>query len=127
MENITMNTPVSNQAVVIRPYQPAKLENQLKRLFVEGQTIDMNKLAEAQKKAKGGADVNTSEVTTGSSEIPATVLMDAERITLETMVISVGGNSENVYEALENLHPEDYKAVVDKVNEVTGGLGEKKA
>ena len=53
--------------------------------------------------------------------------MDAERITLETMVISVGGNSENVYEALENLHPEDYKAVLDKVNEVTGGLGEKKA
>lgn len=127
MENVTITTPVSKQTVVIRPFQPAKLENQLKRLFVEGQNIDMNKFVEAQKKAKDGTDVNTADITSGSNEVPATVLMDAERITLETMVISVGEVRENVYEELENMHPEDYKAVLEAVNKVTGGLGEKKA
>lgn len=127
MENVTITTPVSKQTVVIRPFQPAKLENQLKRLFIEGQFIDMNKFVDAQKKAQDGTDVSTADITSGSNEVPATVLMDAERVTLEAMVISVGEVRENVYEELENMHPEDYKAVLEAVNKVTGGLGEKKA
>lgn len=128
MNTVQIITP-SGVKVAILEHQTARLELQLKRLFMQDTSINMQKLAEAKQRQDKGEQVNTSEIAIGGNEQPATLLVDAEEITLKAMVKSVGDvtEPEAVYEALLDMSPEDYKYVVDQINERTGGINEKKS
>lgn len=128
MADITVNTPKTNTTVVIREFAPARLKNRLKRLFSEGAEIDMKKFVQAQKMKQEGKEITAQDIGTDeNSTVPMETIFEAEKISVEVMVLSIGGKTENVYDALEDLPEEDYDYVMKQINEVTGELDQKKA
>ena len=49
-----------------------------------------------------------------------------ENIVLSTVVVSVGGSTENILDAVLNLPSEDYSFVLDESNQIIQGLTKKK-
>jgi hypothetical protein len=55
------------------------------------------------------------------SEMSGEVMIEAEEKTIDLMVISYDGNSENVLDRILNGTVEDYDFILDEVNKVTKG------
>lgn len=70
----------------------------------------------------GGAEVNVNGFKKGSvplSGIKGDVISKAEDISIEALIVSVDGKTENVIEEVSNLPSDDYDEVVEYINTIT--------
>lgn len=124
MENITFVTPEEKIEVVIRGRATARLEMTLKKIWLKDETVDMAELKrrtdQAKEAQKLGKEVTETEIATDKSkQQSALLLLESEEAVLEVMVLSVGGDSTRVLDALLDMSPADYKAVQEEVNKIT--------
>jgi len=60
------------------------------------------------------------------SGMKGTIMQEVENKAIELTVISVDGSTEKVMDKLVDLPLEDYNVVIQKINEMTQDLGQKK-
>ena len=103
-DKITFTTPGGYQ-IVIKGFVSGGDMDELERVFLENITFDV--------------DPDTGEVDQTKQSVPATVELDRTKKALELLVLSVDGQTEDVYKAVRDLPTADYDAIVDRVNEIS--------
>ncbi len=73
---------------------------------------------------EGGGPENPDN--TKISGMKGTIMEEVESKAIELMVLSVDGSDEKVQEKLLDLPYVDYNSVIEKINELTQDLGQKK-
>lgn len=97
-----ITTPSGTKAV-IKTYLTARESNQLKQVLFANLKMSMTDLSSGK---------------TEVQEIPATVLLDQERKTLELLIVSFNGSAENIIDRIFDLPTSEYDALVAEVNKV---------
>ena len=106
-ETIKLKTPQGKE-LVIKSYMTAKERNEIKRTFLEGVKIDPNQTTQEAEAIR-------------MKELDASIMLQAERKTIEQLVISYDGKAERILERLDESRPEEYDFVVSELNKVTKG------
>ena len=106
-ETLKLETPLKKE-LVIKTYMTAKERNEIKRTFLEGVKIDPNQTSQEAEAIR-------------MNELDASIMLQAERKTIEQLVVSYDGSLENILERLDESRPEEYDFVVTELNKVTKG------
>jgi hypothetical protein len=106
-ETIQLTTPLGKE-LVIKSYMNAKERNEIKRSFLIGVKIDPNKISQ------GSDDVHMNE-------LDASIMLQAERQTINQLVVSYDGKTEMVADVLDLSSPKEYDFVISELNKVTKG------
>ena len=106
-ETIKLKTPQGKE-LVIKSYMTAKERNEIKRTFLEGVKIDPNQTTQEAEAIR-------------MKELDASIMLQAERKTIEQLVISYDSKAEKILERLDESRPEEYDFVVSELNKVTKG------
>jgi hypothetical protein len=113
-EPIEVKTPKTGSTVVIRAFASARLQQALRNLFLKKGKLDVDTM---QKQAGQGKEVKPSEI--AEFELTADIITESQNVTVEHMVISVNGKTENVLEAILDMPQEDYDFILAEVEKVT--------
>lgn len=102
MENTTttFTTPIGKKVVVIKNFITGREKRALVNVFLNGE-VQFSADAKDIKGLKGG------------------LVAIAEDLAIKTVVVSVGGSTEDVVKAVLDMHSQDYSFVVNEVNKVT--------
>lgn len=106
-ETIKLETPQGKE-LIIKSYMTAKERNEIKRTFLEGVKIDPNQTTQEAEAVR-------------MNELDASIMLLAERKTIEQLVVSYDGVTENIIERLDDSKPEEYDFVVSELNKITKG------
>lgn len=88
-ETKTLTTPIGKVEVVMNAYVTGGEKRKLRDIFMDENKTDMEKFN------------------------------NAEDLAWQTVVVSIGGNTENIVEAILNMRAEDTKFITDEVNQIT--------
>lgn len=106
-ENIKITLPQSGIEAVIRPYVRRKDEKRVNSVFYN-QTMDIPVSADGKTK-------NDYEMKFDMSKIG-----DVDDMQIVTMLISLDGKTDFDMDAIEELHVDDYKLLLDETNKIFG-------
>lgn len=116
MDTITITTPEKSRTVVIRSYRPVKLRQATQSLLLRGREFA----------ASEGADGLNKQLQSGEIKIKGEMLEELTNLTMEYMVVSVDGKTENVLYQLLEMTEADFDFVAAEVEKVAGPLANKK-
>ena len=111
MEDVTLKLPLSGKEVVIKSYASYKVTSEIQRIINAGThvtgtgDVDENGATDRKMKANLVMDSNSR--------------LDADKRTIELMVMSFDGSSENVYDRLSDEREGDVNFVINEINKVT--------
>lgn len=114
-ETVEIKLPVSGKVVVLRGYITGRIEQAIESVYLEDSKIN----TEAEHDLSKGQRHGKAEKVKQTTSMDAKVGQKAQNKALELIVISVDGEKENVVDLVLDLPTKDYRAVVDKVNEIT--------
>lgn len=100
-ETIELKLPVSGKVAVLRGYITGRIDQQIQGVFLEETAIEAD--------SKGSQSV----------KMKASLTQLANNKAIELIVLSIDGNTDNILDQVLDLHSDDYKAVIAKVNEVS--------
>jgi hypothetical protein len=101
---ITIITPVSGETIALKSWITGREQQAINAAMFEGVKVKPT--------ASGG--VETSSIS----------LADAQKMdvsSIENIVVSINGNTENVKDAVLDMHIQDYNFILDAVRESAGG------
>lgn len=102
METKIITTPVGKEKVELKSFITGREKRELKGVFLRGMKLEMD-----GKKAKSN-QVDMEKLTN-----------DTEDVALGVIVISIGGNKENILKRVLDMSSKDYDFIVAEVNKVT--------
>lgn len=109
-ETIKVTTPVDNIEIVIKSYLTGGEKRAIQNVYLEMADVSVGQ----------GQDLNTKLKT--SPEL----MNRAQDEVIKAMVVSIGGNTENVLESALNLKSKDFDFLVEQLNEITSLTSKKK-
>jgi len=101
---ITITTPVDKKIVVLKSFINGREKRALTSVFLNGE-IDFSADAKNIKGIKGS------------------LIETAEDLSIKTIVISVDGKSDDVVNAVLNMHSQDYTFIIGEINKITADVG----
>ena len=101
-ETVELKLPISGKTVTLRGFITGRIDQEIQNVFLNDTDIEAD--------SKGGQ----------AMKMKASLTQLANNKAIELIVLSIDGNTENVLDQVLDLHSVDYKAVVAKVNEVSG-------
>lgn len=110
-------TPVAGQTIMLRPFVPARLRIEVRKLILRNASISLKKAS----KAKNQKELEAMDIgeLTNLDDVPADVIEDINVLTAKTMVISIDGKTDDIEDELLNMRQEDYDAIIKKSNEIS--------
>lgn len=101
MDTKTIKTPIDKIEVVLKEYITGRDKRAIKGIMLGGMQLQLE---------NGGtkSNINAGDIT-----------VKTENKAIETIVISVGGDTENVLDKILDLKGKDYDYVIDEINKVT--------
>jgi hypothetical protein len=97
---LTIETPVDKKQVVLKAYITGREKRALTNVFLNGDL----QFSASGKEVKG---------------IKGELIEKAEDLALRTIVVEVDGITDDVVNAVLNMHAQDYAFVVEEVNKIT--------
>lgn len=110
-ETITVVTPIMGVEVIIKAWLTGGERKAIQRPFLERQkmTVSASDTKETIEKKEREKEV----------EVDGAIAIEAEKIAIAQIVVSVAGKTENIVEEVYNLREEDFDAVMEAINKVT--------
>ncbi len=99
----TVTTPVGKVAIVLKTWLSGKEKRDIQSVFLNNLSIK-----------SGSANPNY--------EVKGELINQAQDKTIQSVVVSVGGKTENVLNEVLNLRSEDFEFVIDEINKVTSPI-----
>lgn len=95
-DNISFETPFQHHVVVFKPFMTGREELEIKNVVRDELKVQVS----------------------GDTEVPLSLEPAVEKKTIETMIVSVDGDTEGVYDAVLDMARIDTDAVVAKMNSI---------
>jgi hypothetical protein len=110
MEDVTFKLPLCKKEVTIKGYASYKVTSEIKRIINDGQKMTGSGRPDEKGNVK---DLKTLVALDGNARL------DAEQRTIELMVVSFDGSTENIYDRISEEREGDVEFLVEKINKVT--------
>jgi len=105
-ETKIIETPVGEQEVELKAWLTGRETRELKKILQEGMEFSME--------GRGGD-------TKVKNDKMAELMEKAEDKAIQTVVVSIDDDKEEVLESILDMRSQDYDFVVEEINKVTGG------
>jgi len=105
-ETIEVETPIEKHKVVLKKWLTVRERRAILRPYLEGMQFNL--------KGESGENLEVAGIN------PADLTEKVENIMIETIIVSVDGDSENVLEKVLNMRTGDWEFLKKKLNEVIG-------
>lgn len=112
-ENVTLDLPRSGSVAIIKPYTTGRMNLATRAVFLKHMNVNPQSAAQ-------GAEPTEQEARDAVQfdKIPGDAIDEINRITVQHMVVSIDGKTENVLDLCLDLPADDYDAIVAKCNEI---------
>ncbi len=114
---VTVKTPVAGAEIVLKGYVTARMQLATRGVFLRHTKLNMSATKgknEAQIKAMKDEDLMTFD-----DDISAEIMNEVNELTVQHMVISVNGKTEDLLNECLELPPEDYDFIIKECNKIS--------